>query len=271
MTDTEKRNPKTTHIDRMSTEKMVEIMCEADLVACNAVRNAGKNIAAAIDAILPKMRKGGRLFYIGAGTSGRIGVMDASECPPTYGVSPDTVIGIIAGGDRALRNAIENVEDSAEMGKSDLESRNLSENDSVIAISASGNAEYVCSALEYARSLGCVTVSVTSNRDGAMIKYADVSIVTETGPEVITGSTRMNAGTAQKLVLNKISTSLMVKLGYVYENLMINLKPTNIKLKDRMTRIVSEITGCPYEDSRESLENNGWVIRDAVNAIKGAE
>lgn len=264
MLRTELRNEKSMHIDKMSTVAMLKIMNEENMNAVKAVEAALEDVAKATDAISERMEKGGRLFYVGAGTSGRLGVLDAAECPPTFGVDYEKVVGVIAGGKNAMFRANEGGEDKAENGKADLESYRLTPNDSVVGISAAGGAAYVCGALEYAKSVGCFTAAVTSNTDTKISAIAEVTIFTDTGAEVITGSTRLKAGTAQKLVLNMLSTCCMVKNGYVYENLMINLKPTNIKLRDRMIRIVCDITGVSYEEAESRLEKSDWSIRKAV-------
>ncbi len=264
MLKTEQRNPKTKNIDKMSTADMLRAIQNENLVAVSAVEQAIPEMTRAVDAIYPKMQKGGRLFYVGCGTSGRLGVLDASEIPPTYGMPHGVVVGIIAGGDRALRFATEGTEDSEELGKSDLASYDITENDSVIGISAAGGAKYVIGALKLAKEKGLITACITSNENTLMSNYADYVMVTDTGAEAITGSTRMKAGTAQKLLLNMISTSLMVKLGLVYENLMINLRPTNIKLKNRMINIVCEILGCEKEVAEQKLEKADWVIKKAL-------
>ena len=268
MVKTEERNEKTRNLDRMSADEIVGVMAEENYNVCRAIDRARPQIAQAIDLIAPKMQKGGRLIYIGAGTSGRLGVLDASECPPTFGVGPDVVVGIIAGGDGALRTAVEGAEDSAETARNDLAGVALSPLDSVVAISASGNAGYLIGGLEWAKKTGCATVGLTCNPDGRMLPLCDVSIVTDTGAEVLTGSTRLKAGSAHKAVLNMLSTALMVKCGYVYENLMINLKPTNIKLRDRMIRITAELGEVSRERAEEALESAGWNIRRAVDRIK---
>ena len=228
------------------------------------------HIAAAVDAISERMKKGGRLFYIGCGTSGRLGVLDASECPPTYGVPKDLVIGIIAGGERALRNAVEGTEDNAELGRGDLLAYLPTENDSVIGISVAGGARYVIGALEAAREVGALTVAITSNEGSPIEKIADIGIHPDTGAEVITGSTRMKAGSAQKMILNMISTAVMIKQGHTYENLMINLRPMNVKLEDRMVRIVSDILSVDYSEARRLLDENDFVIKKAIAAYKEA-
>ena len=261
---TEMRNPSTTHIDCMSTMEMLECIQRENENAVNAVRQAMSQIEAACDVIAERMLQGGRLIYVGAGTSGRLGVLDASECPPTFGVSRDTVIGIIAGGEKCLVQAAEGAEDSYESGIKDLKDKHLTKDDVVVGISAAGNAQYVIGALDYANELGAQTVGITSNEDTLITKSAKNSIITDTGAEVITGSTRMKAGTAQKLILNMLSTVTMIKLGNVYENMMINLRPTNDKLTLRMIRIVTEIIGVSEEEAKALLENSGWNIRNAV-------
>ena len=264
MLNTEKRNPHTTHIDRMETRKMVEIIQQENKNAVNAIDTELDAIAAAIDGISARMQMGGRLFYVGCGTSGRLGVLDASECPPTYGVPKDRVIGLIAGGDITLRNAVENAEDSREFGKKDLEAFEVTEDDSVVGISVAGGAAYVLGAMEYAKSKGAMTVALSSNAGCPIEDLADVSIHPDTGAEVVTGSTRMKAGSSHKMILNMISTAVMVKQGHVYENMMINLRPANLKLRDRMIRIVQEITGVAYDEAEKLLEDNDFVIRKAV-------
>ena len=263
MLKTEQRNPKSTHIDKMSTIEMVRLMSDENYVAVKAVEDACESIAQAVDAIVLSMNGGGRLFYIGAGTSGRLGVLDASECPPTFGVSPELVSGIIAGGYECLVRASEGGEDSFENGVRDVEDR-LRAGDVIVGISAAGGAKYVLGALSRAKELGCVTVGLTSNEDSVLAKDADITIFTDTGAEIITGSTRMKAGTAQKLVLNILSTAAMIKTGKVYENLMINLRPTNEKLRARVISIVREIKGVDEQTATALLEENGWSIRAAV-------
>ena len=265
MLKTEQRNPKSTHIDKMSTVDIVKLMSEENYVAVKAVEDAADSIAQAVDAIVLSMNSGGRLFYIGAGTSGRLGVLDASECPPTFGVSYDLVSGIIAGGYECLVRASEGGEDSYENGVLDVDTR-LRAGDVIVGISAAGGAKYVLGALERASELGCVTVCITSNAGSPLDNLADISIVTDTGPEVITGSTRMKAGNAQKFVMNMISTCAMAKTGKVYENLMINLRPTNIKLKRRMVGIVAEICEVDEDKALELLENHDFSIRKVFEA-----
>lgn len=264
MLKTEMRNPNTTHIDKMSTAQMLQVIQQENINAVNAVGDALESVALAVDAIAAAMERGGRLIYIGAGTSGRTGVIDATECPPTFGVSPDAVVGIIAGGRDTMFRASENQEDNAAAGMRDLQEHALQPGDVVVGVSAAGGAAYVIGALEYAKSLGCITVGLTSNAGTPLDRTADISIVCDTGPEVITGSTRMKAGTAQKLVLNMLSTCSMIKTGKVYENLMINLSATNEKLLGRMKRIVSQIKGIGEAQAGDYLERAGWNIRAAL-------
>ena len=268
MLKTEMRNPATRYIDRAGTTKILTLIQNENQNAVSAVGNAIPQIAEACDAITKGMQKGGRLIYIGAGTSGRTGVIDAAECPPTFGVAPGTVIGIIAGGKKCMFCASEDAEDNGLSGIEDLSAYNPTPADVVVGISASGNAAYVTDALLYAKRMGCTTVGVTSNEDSLLAQNAEIPIVTDTGAEVITGSTRMKAGTAQKLVLNMLSTTAMIKIGNVYENLMINLKAKNKKLKQRMISIVREIIGCNEDTARELLEKSEWDIRKSVEAYK---
>ena len=261
---TEMRNPKTTHIDKMDTMSMVKIINEENMNAVKAVEECLENIAAAIDVIAERYKKGGRIFYMGAGTSGRLGIIDAAECPPTFGVSKESVIGIIAGGEKCIVTAGENHEDSPTAGVDDLKKYDLNEKDIVVGLSVAGNAAYVAEAIKYAKELGCYTVGITSNKGSLCDTLPHISIVPDTGAEVVTGSTRMKAGTAQKIILNMISTSVMIKCGYVYENLMINLKPTNIKLRRRMITIVSDILEVDDETAERLLDENDWNIRAAV-------
>lgn len=268
MLKTEMRNENTKNIDKMSTMEMLKVIDAENYNAVKAVSNALESIEKAVDAITLSFKNGGRLFYIGAGTSGRLGVLDASECPPTYGVSDNTVIGIIAGGDGALRKAVEGSEDNPLGGIKQLKEYDFNKNDVLVGTSAAGGAMYVTNAIEYAKSLGCVTIGITSNQGSVLDKISNISIVTDTGAEVITGSTRMKAGTAQKLVLNMLSTCSMIKMGYVYENLMINLKATNIKLTKRMTGIVCDILECTEDTATELLNQSDWDIKKAIEIYK---
>jgi len=268
MLKTEMRNPNTTHISEMSTIDMMKAIQKENVNAAMAVETELESIALAVDGISERMKKGGRLFYIGCGTSGRLGVLDASECPPTYGVPKDLVIGIIAGGDHALRNAIEGAEDNPEMGAADIAKFDINGNDSIVGISVAGGARYVIGALTKAKEVGALTVALTSNENTPIEKISDIAIHPDTGAEVITGSTRMKAGTAHKMILNMISTAVMIRQGHVYENLMINLRPSNIKLEDRMVRIVKDILSVEYDEAKKLLEENDFVIKKAIKAYK---
>ena len=268
MIKTEMRNPGTMHIDTMTTAQMLSCIQAENVNAVNAIEGELPAITAAVDAITERMQRGGRLFYMGSGTSGRLGVLDASECPPTYGVSPDLVVGLIAGGDGALRRAVEGAEDNEAAGRNDLAARNITEKDSVVGISVAGGAAYVCGGLAYGREVGALTISLTCNTPCRAEQFADIHIHPDTGAEVITGSTRMKAGSAHKMILNMISTAVMIRLGYVYENLMINLRPSNIKLRRRMISIAMEITGCDDAAAESLLEQGNWNLRSAIALYK---
>lgn len=265
---TESRNPNTTHIDKASTLEMLSMIQAENVYATAIVGRALSQIEKAVDAVVDGIKEGGRLIYMGAGTSGRLGVIDAAECPPTFGVDPGLVIGIIAGGANCMFKAAEGEEDSGESGIADLSAYNITPEDRIVGISAAGNAAYVADALAYARSVGCVTIGLTANYGSRLATESDIAIVAETGAEAVTGSTRMKAGTAQKLILNMLSTCAMIQTGKVYENLMINLKPSNVKLRRRVISIVTELCGCDGEMAVELLDAHDWVIRDAVDAYK---
>lgn len=267
MLKTEMRNGETTHIDRMTPAEMVAVMQKENLHAAQAVGQVLEPIAEAIDRISARMQQGGRLLYVGCGTSGRLGVLDASEIPPTFGVSPEVVVGIIAGGDGALRRAAENIEDDGAAGRRDVQAQQLCEKDTVVGISVAGGAAYVMGALQYAREVGALTVGITSNAGSPVSAAADIAIDPDTGAEVITGSTRMKAGTAHKMILNMLSTGVMIRTGKVYENLMVNIRPVNRKLRQRMIRIVSEITGREEAASEQLLEEAHWDIPKAVQQM----
>lgn len=268
MKETEKRNANTTHIDEMSVAEMISALQNENVVAVEAVGRAQSAITAAIQAIEPGFVAGGRLFYVGCGTSGRLGVLDASECPPTFGVSPDKVTGVIAGGEKALIRAAENAEDDEDAGRRALEGFDLTSRDAVIGISAAGDAAFVVGALKYAVECGAVTVAIDNNPDSKIGDVAKYEICIRTGAEPITGSTRMKAGTSQKLVLNMISTALMIRSGYVYENLMINVRANNIKLKKRAANIVDSVTGCGEAVANEYLAKNAMDIKKTIEEIK---
>ncbi len=250
---TEQVNLATLDLDQRSTLGILEAMSDEDAVAVAAVRRALPEIAMAVEVATERMGRGGRLVYVGAGTSGRLGVLDASECPPTFGVPPGVVVGIIAGGDAALRRSSEGVEDHPRLGARDLEAVGIGPLDTVIGISASGRAPYVGGALQYARRRGAATVAVVNHEPAEIARHAQITIRLLTGAEVLAGSTRLKAGTAQKLVLNMISTAVFVKLGYVYRNWMVNLRPTNVKLKARAVRIVQQAGGVDAETARRLL------------------
>ena len=266
---TEMRNPDSTHIYKMQTEDMARLVIRANYDAVRAVENASDSIATAIDAVHHAFENGNRLFYVGAGTSGRLGVLDAAECPPTFGVPYDMVRGIIAGGEERMFRAGEGAEDSYDGGVNAIADSGVAAGDVVVGLSAAGNAAFVIGALEEAKRRKAVTVAVSSNPDTKILKAADIPIYTDTGAEVITGSTRLKAGTAQKIVLNTISTCAMAKSGMVYENMMINLSPSNEKLRKRVIRIVAEILSCNEARAEGLLEENGWNIRRAIAASEG--
>ena len=265
---TEMRNPKSMNMDKMSTEEMARLVITANYDAVRAAENAAASIAKAVDAIAEAFTAGHRLFYVGAGTSGRLGVIDAAECPPTFGVPYDRVQGIIAGGKERMFKAGENEEDKYEKGVEAIRENGVEAGDVVVGISAAGNAAYVVGAIDTAKSLGCVTVGISSNPDTKILNAADIAIFTDTGAEVLTGSTRLKAGTAQKIVLNTLTTCAMAKTGKVYENMMINLAPSNVKLRGRVIRIVTEILSCSEEEAVARLEANEWNIRKTVDAVK---
>lgn len=260
---TEARNPASTEIDRLSTAEMLRVINDADRAVAEAVASQIDAIAKAVDRIAEAITDGGRLFYIGAGTSGRLGVLDASECPPTFQTPPELVQGLIAGGDTALRNAVEQAEDRPEQGRADLEAKGLSSKDVLVGIAASGRTPYVLGALDYAKSLGAFTVALSCTGGSKLAEAADLAITPVPGPEVITGSTRMRAGTATKLVLNMLSTGVMIRLGYVYGNLMVNMKPTNEKLAERARNIVAAVAEVSAEQAGE-LMNQANDVRVAV-------
>lgn len=261
---TEHINRDTINIDLVGTHDMLVMINNEDKKVAYAVEKCIPDITKGVDIIVRNFLHGGRLFYVGAGTSGRLGVLDASECPPTFSTPNDMVVGIIAGGDRALREAIEGAEDSEELALADFDKYDVCNNDTVVGISASGNAKYVTKFLQVAKLKKCKTIAITSNPDAKMKAYADCFICAETGAEAISGSTRMKAGTAQKMILNMLSTGSMVKIGKTYHNLMIDVNPTNAKLKRRAVTIVSEICGCREVTARNVLESNGYKTKHAV-------
>ncbi|GIH52406.1 N-acetylmuramic acid 6-phosphate etherase [Microbispora rosea] len=265
---TEQSDPRYSGIDTLPTEEIARLMNAADAAVPAAVGRAVPAISAAIDAIAARMTDGGRLLYVGAGTSGRLAVLDASECPPTFGTHPDLVQGIIAGGEAALVRSVEGAEDDAEAGAAVIRDKHVGPLDSVVGISASGRAPYVVAAVEQARRLGALTVGLACNTGSPLARAADHAVEVIVGPEVVTGSTRLKAGTAQKLVLNMISTITMIRSGRTYGNFMVDVVASNSKLVDRAARIVSEITGAQVLRAREVLESAGRDVKTAVVMIE---
>jgi N-acetylmuramic acid 6-phosphate etherase len=256
---TEARNSATDHIDELPTLDMLRIINEEDAKVAAAVQAELPNIARAVDAMTQRLEDGGNVFYIGAGTSGRLGVLDASECPPTFSVPPTLFQGLIAGGDTALRKSSEASEDSPEQGAADLAAAGFTGQDALVGIAASGRTPYVLGALAHANAIGALTISLTCVPNSEMAAAADISIAPVTGPEVITGSTRLKAGTATKLVLNMLSTGVMIKMGAVYGNLMVNVQPSNAKLVDRAQRIIMAATGVDQPAAAALLEKSNSV------------
>ena len=261
---TEQENPRTREISRLPTAEIVRLMNEEDAHVAGAVRRVLPEVARAVDAIVERLRAGGRLFYAGTGTSGRLGVLDASECPPTFGVPPELVQGIIAGGYEALYRATEASEDDREAGAHDTEARGVGARDALVGIAASGRTPYTIGAVEYARGVGAFTAALTCAPGSPITRAAEIAIVAEVGPEVIAGSTRLKAGTAQKMVLNMISTATMIRLGYVKGNRMTNLQPRNLKLRARSLHILVAETGLDTGAAREALERAGGDLRVAL-------
>ena len=264
---TEQRNPNSMHVDSLSALEIVQLMNEEDKQVPLAIEKCLPQIAQAVECIVAAFQQGGRLVYIGAGTSGRLGVLDASECPPTFGVSPEMVKGIIAGGERALRHPIEGAEDSKEQAVIDLQTIQFSSKDVLVGIAASGRTPYVIGALEYAKSLGSVTVSIASNPNSAMANIVDIAIDTVVGPEVLTGSSRLKSGTAQKLVLNMLTTASMILMGKCYQNLMVDVQASNEKLKARAIRIVMQATDCDKALAEETLKQADQNAKLAIMMI----
>lgn len=263
---TEYRNENTCNIDLLSTIDIVRKINQEDMIIARAVADESTNIARAIDIIAKQFLLGGRLIYFGAGTSGRLGVLDASECQPTFGVSPDMVQGYIAGGDIALRLPVEGAEDNFQLGE--VDATLLKKEDVCVAISASGNPKYLLGVLAQAEKVGCKTIALTCNQKAAILEEVRLGICVEVGAEVIAGSSRMKAGTATKMVLNMLTTGAMIKIGKTYENFMIDLMPTNEKLKDRAIRIVSEIADVRYTDALKSLLESNWKVKTSILMLK---
>ena len=265
---TEQRNAASKNLDRMSALQIVRLMNREDRKVAAAVGRQLPVIARAVDAIVKAVRSGGRLIYVGAGSSGRIAVLDAAECPPTFGTSPKLVQALIAGGRPAVTGAVEGAEDSLAKGKSDLRARNVTRRDVVVGITASGTTPYVLAALQYARKLGAATVAITVNPRAPVARLVKILIATEVGPEILTGSTRLKAGTAQKMVLNMLTTAAMARLGHVYENLMIDVKASNQKVSDRIVRILAEASGRNVSASEHALRQAGNNMRLALVMLK---
>lgn len=261
---TEQRNPNSMQLDSLSAQELVALINREDQQVALAVEKCLPQIASAVEKIVTAFERGGRLVYVGAGTSGRLGVLDASECPPTYGVKPEMVVGLIAGGDHALRHPIEGAEDNVQQGQADLEEIDFSARDVLVGIAASGRTPYVLGALNYAKQLGATTVSIASNPNSKMAEVADIAIETVVGPEVLTGSSRMKSGTAQKLVLNMLTTASMVLIGKCYQNLMVDVQASNEKLKARALKIVMEATECDNETAANVLAKANGQVKLAI-------
>lgn len=264
---TETQNPLTQQLDQLSVVELLRVMNAEDRRVPEAVGEAIPQIAQAVDQVVSSLLRGGRLIYLGAGTSGRLGVLDASECPPTFGVSPDLVVGLLAGGLTAMFKAVEGAEDSREFAIADLDGIGLRAEDTVVGIAASGVTPYVIGGLAHARALGAGTVSIACNRNAPVSREADIAIELDNGPEVLTGSTRLKAGTSQKLVLNMITTASMVRIGKTYGNLMVDVQPTNKKLAERAVRIVIAATGCTDEQARTALAASDTKAKTAIVMI----
>lgn len=265
---TEQSNPASRHIDQQPTLEMLRVINDEDRKVAESITPELPAIALAVDGIVDAMAHGGRLFYIGAGTSGRLGVLDAAECPPTFNVPPELVQGVIAGGESALARATEASEDDPALGVKDLLARGFRAPDVLCGIAASGRTPYVLGAIEEANRLGCLTIGISCTPGSALAQLAKVAITPLAGPEVIAGSTRLKAGTATKLVLNMLTTGTFIRKGYVYGNLMVNVEPKNEKLRDRARRIISEATGISYEEAGQRLADAGNSVRKAIEMVK---
>ncbi len=266
--ETETRNPRTAELDRLSTPDLVQALHAENYAVADAVAATLPQVTQVVDILAERLARGGRLFYVGAGTSGRLGVLDASECPPTFGVEPTLVQGLIAGGQTALTTSIEGAEDSRETGAQDLLARNASERDVVVGIAASGRTPYVIGALDAARVVGAATAAVVNVSDSELSRHADITLAAVTGPEALTGSTRLKAGTAQKLILNLLTTAAMVRLGKVYGNLMVDMRATNVKLRDRAARIVMAAAAVDREQAEAALAQCDWRCKTAIVMLR---
>lgn len=267
--DTEKRNKLTENIDQLSTGEILAIINQEDQLVAQAVKDCLAEIEIATEFIYQSLKTGGRLFYLGAGTSGRLGVLDASECPPTFRTDPDLIRGIMAGGEQAITTAVEGVEDDANAGVIDLKQAQFSKKDVIVGIAASGRTPYVIGALTYAKSLGAKTIALSANADSEIGLIADCKIEVVVGPEVLTGSTRLKAATAHKMVLNMLSTTAMIKLGKVYENLMVDVNASNYKLKKRAKHIVMQVTGASDANAELTLQNADHNVKVAIVMLEG--
>ena len=261
---TEQQNPTSLAIDSLPTVDLLTVINQADAEIPAAVARELPQLARAVDLVVECLQSGGHLFYIGAGTSGRLGVLDASECPPTFHTPPDLVQGIIAGGDKALRTSVENAEDDPDQAERDLSARGFSARDALVGIAASGRTPYVLGGLGFARRIGALTIGLSCTPHSEVAAASAIAITPAPGPEIVTGSTRMRAGTATKLVLNMLSTAVMIRLGYVYGNLMVNVQPTNGKLTDRARRIIAQIAGVSYDEATRLLADGGGSVRTAI-------
>jgi N-acetylmuramic acid 6-phosphate etherase len=261
---TEQRNPKTMHLDRMPTMDILQIINDEDKKVAFAVEKVLPRVEVAVEKIYQALANGGRLFYVGAGTSGRLGVLDASECPPTFLTPPDLVQSLMAGGEKAFVKAIEYSEDDEHQGKLDLQNHHVCKQDVVVGITASGRTPYPMGAIKLAREIGAFTIALTCNEQSEISQFADLAIEVVVGPEVLTGSTRMKAATAHKMILNMMSTAVMVKLGKVYENLMVDVHASNYKLLDRAKRIIMDITKIPYEEAEKALSQANNEVKPAI-------
>jgi len=266
---TEQRNEATRNIDRLSTREMVERINGEDRLIANAVAAIIPQIADAVDAIVHRLESGGRLFYVGAGSSGRLGILDASECPPTYGTDPQMVQGIIAGGDVAIRHAVEGAEDNEQLGEDDMRHYRITQADIVVGISASGRTPYVIGAMKAAGAIGAKVIGISNNKGSAMGAYADIMLESVVGPETVLGSTRMKAGTAQKMILNMLSTAAMIRMGKVYDNIMVDLTPSNEKLVWRAKRTIRMATGVTDELAEQAFAEAGGHVKKAIVMLLG--
>lgn len=265
---TEKRNENSFKIDNMSTIEILTVMNEEDMTVAQKVRDILPQISETVDLVQAAFKQGGRLFYVGAGTSGRLGILDAVECPPTFSTPPELVQGLIAGGMKAIEKAVEGAEDSEVIGETDLKERALTDKDVVVGIAASGRTPYVIGALKYANEIGAGTVSLSSNKDSIVGQYADIALEVESGAEVITGSTRLKAATAHKMILNMITSASMIKVGKVYENLMVDVSASNLKLRERAKGIVQTISGASYKEAEVNLEKSNYEVKTAIVMIE---